>query len=1041
MKKTLKVVTFCFLYSLSVAANTFTDYENWHGAQWIGGNADAIPFHSQYLPVFQLSFSLQLSQECKSAGIIYGANDLRLTDSRKNIYGICNGADSSYIELQFRHDSLHVIRKGYSPKDGKGKLLQSFILPQNIDMTVPHNIVVNSNAGITAIFLDRAEIGKLNVSPTAGGGDYTAFPVVGDVGYDVKGGTVTLKDFEVRNFRSPHNVLAKCKFGEIKGFKITRLPGVGTTALRCRFHVKSKKIKRASIQATARGIYDLYLNKSLIISEKFLNPGASQYNKSHYYQTYDITDLLRKGDNMLGASLGEGWWSGALSYEPGNWNWFGDRQSLLCRLAIEYEDGTKDEIIGSPHDWEYSTDGPIRYGSLFQGEIYDASRSLFDGGKWRKAQIVPLAGVITDEANEGWPLANDYSLLTLLHDNDAGVQVFDTIEARSVREIGTKQYIYDMGYNHAGVPSITFRNLEKGQAVTIRYAEVLYPEHHAYKGRWGHPMMENLRAAMVQDIYIASGDSAETYTPRTTYHGYRYMELTGIERPLPLSDVSSLVLSSVQHFTSGFECSDTLVNKLVDNIRHSTLSNAFSIPTDCPQRNERMGWSGDISVFATAMSYLFDAQAFLGRHTRALRDTRESNGAYSPIAPFGGGFGGPLWQSAGIILPWQLYLQYGDTICLRDNYTAMKEYIAMVTADYINRDDGHFQGTGTWVDLGDWLGPQCRQNEEPLLFDSYLIYELNLMERIANVLDEPEDAAWYATEREKRIQFINDTYVDPAKALIVGQGFGEQATSWAGPLGGQPTGANITAHTSYAVPLALDIFNKTNKPLMAERLHELVTNESMGDDGKLYAPYSLMTGFIGTPWILYALSDNGYAADAYSVLLQRSYPSWLFPVELGATSIWERLNSMTRENGFGTHNSMNSFNHYAFGCVYDWLIQRCAGITPDPDSPGFKHFNISPVVDPTGRMTFARGWYDTRHGRIESNWQIKNGTVYYEFIIPAHTTATLILPDGVRTLTAGKYNCVPASLESVDKSYGGDITQETIRAALGGDCERSRINH
>lgn len=980
---------------------------DWHTAQWIGGGPGAIPFDSRYLPVFQLSFNLSLSEDCNGVGIIYGANDMRLMDRRLNPFGIDNECDSSYVEIYFSSDSVMIYRRGYDAGEIGKKLLKSFHLPPGLSIVDGRDIKVRSCAGFTTVTVDGVEVAHMNVSPTPGGGDYLAFPVVGDIGYSVNGGSATISDFRVENYRSPHNQLANYTFGKVSGQQIVKLPATGAIVLRRKFNVE-KAIESAILYATARGIYDVYVNHALVDANSYLNPGASQYNRSHYFQTYDVTPMLHPGPNFIGTVLGEGWWSGATSFDPANWNWFGDRQSFLGVLSIRYTDGTGEIIITEPEGWEYSTDGPLRYCSLFQGEIYDATRPLFDGGEWHPAAVVELDGSISDKQNGGWPLADNYDEFSLYHDNTSGVRVFDTLSAINVRECSPGEYVYDMGVNHAGVPAITFRKLEKGQTIIIRYAEVLYPEHEDYVENVGKPMFENLRAAMSQDIYIASGAGVETYQPRTTYHGYRYIVLTGVDTPVPPQDVRSKILSSVRDFTSTFECSDTLINRLVENIRNSTLSNVFSIPTDCPQRNERMGWSGDISVFAPALSYLTDARDFLRRHSRALRDTREADGAYSSIAPLGGGFGGPLWQSVGIIVPWRLYLQYADTLSLKENYPYMKDYMSMVLEKYIDSDDGHFRGTGTWIDLGDWLGPQCNQNEEPLLFDSYLVYELDIMSRVARVLGYDDDSEWFADERARRVRFINDTYFSSGQGLIVARGFGSQNIGWAGPEGGQPDGQKIMAHTSYAVPLALGVVDDSNLDGLKNRLVGLVRSTSVGDVGREYPPYSLMTGFIGTPWILYALSDNGYASEAYSILLNRHYPSWLYPVTLGATSVWERLNSMTAEDGFGRNNGMNSFNHYAFGCVYDWLIQRVAGIYPDVESPGFRHFFISPVIDPEGRLTYASATYDSLHGRIESRWRYDraDGTMHYDMVIPRGTTATVTLAPGEAPfeLGAGTYH-------------------------------------
>ena len=423
------------------------------------------------------------------------------------------------------------------------------------------------------------------------------------------------------------------------------------------------------------------------------------------------------------------------------------------------------------------------------------------------------------------------------------------------------------------------------------------------------------------------------------------------------------------------------------------MANLFSIPTDCPQRNERMGWSGDLSVFSPTIAYICNSAQFMRRHFRALRDTQEPDSAFAAIAPVGGGFGGPMWQSVGIVAPYQSYVQYNDVEAIREHYPAMKRYMEMVLRKYIDPVQGYFRGNDSPGDLGDWLGFEVQKNDNTLIFDSYLAYELALMERMAKALGETADAAYFAQQRAKRIDFINTYYIDPTTGETVGTGFGEEHSSFlGGKYGPKRKGVKIDTQTSYAIPLALGIVKEPIKERFTQQLVKTVTRESVGDDGKRYPAYSLMTGFVGTPWITWALSENGRVEEAYRLLTSTGYPSWLYPVTQGATSIWERLNSMTREDGFGGNNSMNSFNHYAFGSVTNWLMQRSLGIARDEDCPGFQHFYLQPLADPTGALQYAKGHYDSPYGRIESGWEMTADGVTYRFVVPANTQATLRLP-------------------------------------------------
>ena len=976
-----------------------TAVADWGGARWIGGGD--IPFYCQYLPVFRIGFSVSLSGgKDGRVGFLYGANDTRLMSNNRNILGMAAERGTSYIEVQLASDSLRLYRVGYKPSDKAGLPLKSFAMPSGFDINRFHDVLIHSAAGHTRIDIDGHEIGHVGINPMGNGGDYIAFPVVGDVGYRLpQGCEATFRNVRIENYRSPNNILCTMDFGTVSGMRLVSPHETGALMLRRDFTVE-KGVRKARLYVTARGIYDFSLNGKRV-GDGFFAPGLTQYNKTHFYQTYDVTSLLREGNNVAGAVLNEGWWSGGFSFDPACWNWFGDRQSLLACLRIWYDDGSCRTVVTSPGEWQSSNSGPIRCGSLFQGEVYDARVGYdgfglegYDAASWAPAKEVCLEGTVSDKPVGDWPLADDYSRFELVPQLGGQVKCFEELTAQAVTEPRPGVFVYDMGQNFAGVPRIVFRGLRRGQKVVMRFAEVLYPDLPAYARNAGMPMLENIRAAMAQDIYISRGDSVEEYIPRSTYHGYRYVELTGIGSPLPVDDVHGMVLSSVDGFTAGYHSSDTLLNRLVTNVRYSTLSNVFSVPTDCPQRNERMGWSGDVSVFVPAMSFLWDADRFVERHVRALRDTQEPDGAFPPIAPGGGGFGGPLWQSAGIVLPWNNYLRYGDTVTVREHYPAMKRYIDMVMERYIDKGDGHFRGSSTWKDLGDWLGPQNRQNDNTLLFDSYLVYELGLMEKMAALLGLDDDARRYAKWRKMRREFINNNYLDSLTSRTVGTGHaGKRVSTWTGYIGSVGRGRPIDTHTSYAVPLALGVIDTVCRQTFADNLARLVVSPSYDDAGKKYPPYSLMTGFVGTPWICYSLSDNGHAAEAYRLLMHTGYPSWLYPVTQGATTIWERLNSFTHEDGFGRNNSMNSFNHYAFGCVFDWLMQRSAGISPDEASPAFHHFFLRPVTDSTGRLTSAAAHYDSMYGRIESGWRIEpDGTTVYKFTVPANTKATLMLP-------------------------------------------------
>lgn len=966
----------------------------WAGARWIGGDEAAMPFYSAYQSVFRICYQVEMERK---AALIYGANDPRLMDANKNILGQQNQKDQSYIKVELAYaDSatLHVYRVGYTEKDRADQPFQSIGVPRLLineaNRKQAHAVEIASNTGRTTLSVDGVKVGDLLLNPMGPSGDYIAFPVLGDMGYEVpQGETARFTQVRVENYRSPRHALATIADATVSGERRIFSPKeIGTVLLRRQFQAKGQP-KKARLYVTARGIYDILLNGQRI-SEDYLNPGMTQYNKTLLYQTFDVTTLIQSGENCWMTQLNEGWWSGNATFETSNWNYFGDRQSLLAKLVLTYADGTTETLVTEPKGWEYSTEGPVRYGSLFQGEVYDAR--IAEPTDWRPAEEVALLDVIPQGRNGMWPATDDYSAFQLVGQMGNPVQENRVITAQRLEEPRKGVYVYDMGQNMPGVPRVTFRNLQPGTKVVMRFAEVKYPKLPAYAGNEEMIMLENIRSAMAQDIYIAKG-GVETYQPRSTYHGYQYVEITGIPQALPVSDVKGVVLSSVEEITAHYETSNPLLNRFFENVKWSSMANLFSIPTDCPQRNERMGWSGDLSVFSPTIAYICNSAQFMRRHFRALRDTQEPDSAFAAIAPVGGGFGGPMWQSVGIVAPYQSYVQYNDVEAIREHYPAMKAYIEMVLRKYIDPVQGHFRGNESPGDLGDWLGFEVQKNDNTLIFDSYLAYELELMERMAKALGETADAAYYAQQRAKRIDFINTYYIDPSTGETVGTGFGEEHSSFmGGKYGPKRKGVKIDTQTSYAIPLALGIVKEPIKERFTEQLVKTVTRESVGDDGKRYPTYSLMTGFVGTPWITWALSENGRVEEAYRLLTSTGYPSWLYPVTQGATSIWERLNSMTLEDGFGGNNSMNSFNHYAFGSVTNWLMQRSLGIARDEEQPGFQHFYLQPLADPTGALQYAKGHYDSPYGRIESGWEVTADGVIYRFVVPANTQATLRLP-------------------------------------------------
>ncbi|MBR0049120.1 MAG: family 78 glycoside hydrolase catalytic domain [Prevotella sp.] len=963
-------------------------------AKWIGSNQYVL--YADYLTQFKISWTVQLDGASERLAVIFGGNDPRLMNRNMNILGVENGRDESYIKLEIDAAAAHlnVWRMGYTTK-GK-ELLRQFEL-QDFDAQGVHAIGADCCLGDVDIMLDGQKLGTVELNPMGKGGDYIAFPQLADIGYEMEAGQrAYIHKIEVRNLRSPFGVLyethASQKIGNKKKAvrKLTSPSHGAMPLLRCQFALKQKAISAATLTATARGIYRAELNGRQVGSEYYA-PGISQYNKTHYYQQYDVTRMLQ-ATNTLYVQLAEGWWAGGMTYSGGNWNYFGDQLAFRAKLTVRYEDGDSTVITTQPDDrWEVCDETKVTYASMFQGEVYD---NTVTAGRWRKASEMALDGHLPTEGGGTQPKVNDYSSFHL-EPATTHVGLYTTLKAVSVGEVRHGVFVYDMGQNMAGFPRITMRKLRKGQRVVMRYAEVLYPDLPEYGDKVGTLMLENIRAAMAQDIYIANGDTCETFTPDMTLHGYRYVEITGIDRPLPVSDVEGMVVSSIDRFTADFECSNPLVNRLWQNIQWSMLANFISMPTDCPQRNERMGWSGDISVFSRTAVNMADVDDFLSKHIQAMRDVQTSDGRFPDIAPVGGGFGGLLWGSAGITVPWECWLQYADRDILARHYETMKAYIDYVDSHYFDAATGLLVQERQWGDLGDWLGLEDGKNDKTLLFEAYYIYDLDILRQTALMLGKEADAKRYGQRMEERKQFFVDTYIDKQTGMTRFSAFYPDRK-----------GEAIDIQGSYVLPLAFNIVTDTLRQKLVERLVTCIERENTTDKGVKCPPYSLMTGFITTAWISRVLSDAGRSDVAYRLLQQEDYPSWLYPVTQGATTIWERLNSYTHTAGFGGNNSMNSFNHYSFGAVGQWLVNRCLGIERDERQPGLQHFILRPEPDPTGKMTYARGHLDTRHGRIESSWQRNpDGTVSYRFVVPEGTSATLVLPDKSPTeLKPGTYN-------------------------------------
>ena len=744
----------------------------------------------------------------------------------------------------------------------------------------------------------------------------------------------------------------------------------------------ARPLKSARLYVTARGIYEFYVNGQRV-SNDYYNPGWTDYRYRIMYNTYDITPLLRQGANGLGAMLGSGWWSDLNIFTSAMVDAYGIRQSLLAKVLLTYEDGTS-EVVVTDGSWRKYDHGPLVRSGFQFGEDYDARKEVdgwseggFDDSAWPAADVLerPAAGVLI-QAYVGLPVQNNI-----------------TLEAISVNEPVKGTFVYDFGQNVIGVPRLEGMKGKSGQVVNLRFGEMIYPERiptdpvapytvETYRKMKGQVYTENYRGALSIDNYIMRGKAeGESYQPVFTDHGFRYVSVTGLDKPLPLSAVKAVVLESIGHTTADYESSDPNVNRLFENILWGQRDNFQAVPTDCPQRDERQGWTGDAQVFARTATYFSPwVDKFYARWLYSMRDDQNLDGSYFNYYPIMGrppyGFthdnpGWMGWMEAGIIVPWQVWQQYGDIRVLHEHWDSMVRYM-----DYLERQ-ANPDGTQVMTGIGDHLA--IERTDIGLTNTAYYAYDAYMMARMAEALGKTREAQRYHALFEKVKKAFVAKYIDADGRTVAPYA----PMRWPG----MPVNPNapkpgeivpVDTQTSYALPL---YFGLLEGELRDKAVAHLVADiEKHGN--------TLTTGFIGTPYLAPVLSSCGRSDVAYTLFEQTQYPSWLYPVLQGATTMWERWNSYTIENGFGDVD-MNSFNHYAYGAIGEWMWSHQLGIQRDEARPAYKHILLQPKVG--GTETFARGGFESPYGRIEAGWEKTAGGYIYRVTVPANTTASLTL--------------------------------------------------
>ena len=725
--------------------------------------------------------------------------------------------------------------------------------------------------------------------------------------------------------------------------------GLPVPMFRKAFSLPGKPVK-ARLHVSAFGELAVSVNGKPASADLFA-PGWTDYRKHVELVTWDVTALLAEGENVLGVMLGEGWYAGNLVI--GHRNQYGASPAFLAQLEVETEDGSR-TVVTSDTTWKYTEQGPIRSADHYQGEVYDARLEMpgwdapgFADKGWKKAFPVP-----------------DLPHAAFCARTNGAIRRQMTLRPVRRTEPQPGRYVFDFGQNMVGRPRLALRG-KPGAAITIRYAEMLNPD--------GTPYTANYRTAKSTDVYVCGGsgaDGAEIFEPQFTFHGFRYVELSGdFAAPPECGDVEGLVIHTDMAKTGAFECSDPLANRLFSNLNWGQIGNYVDVPTDCPQRDERLGWTGDAQVFVRTAAFNRDVAAFFTKWTRDLEDDQFANGAYPDIAPnvLGENAGGRCgWGDAGVICPWTMFLMYGDVGILRARYASMSRWIDYWKSTLSDR--GVVDCKGPWH-YGDWLAVDCPVDENgnprcghaptptDLIATAYYARCTAIMADVAKILGRAADARAFAALRRKAVAAYRREFVTE---------------------GGRVAG---DTQTGYLVTLGFGLVDDpATVARMVDRLVFLI--ESRGT--------SLTTGFLGTPLLCPVLTRFGRADVAYKLFQRKEYPSWYFPIVDGdATTMWERWNSYTSKHGFGDV-GMNSFNHYAYGAIGEWMYSTVGGI--DLAEPGFKKIRFAPV--PGGDIKWARASLATRHGKASIDWKLvgAGGGMTVKLVVPPNTTAVLDLP-------------------------------------------------
>lgn len=711
--------------------------------------------------------------------------------------------------------------------------------------------------------------------------------------------------------------------------------------LRKEFNLK-KKIASARAYVTAHGFYELHLNGQKV-GDEVLTPGWTVYGKRLQYQVYDVTSLLKPGANAIGAFLGDGWYRGTLGWVF-QWAFYGPRLGLLCQIHVRYTNGTEEWIV-SDGTWKAHMDGPIRMNDIYDGETCDAR---LEQPGWDMPGFADVHWLPVQVA--------DYPLNNLLASQGLPVRKIQELPPQRIFRTPKNELVVDFGQNLVGWVRISLQG-PAGTKVTVRHAEVL--------DKAGNFYTENLRKAKCLLEYTLKGGGVEVYEPRFTFMGFRYVSLEGLPGDLKPADITAVVVHSDMPVTGTFECSNPLLNQLQHNIQWGQKGNFVDVPTDCPQRDERLGWTGDAQAFCRTAAFNMGVAPFFTKWAADIAADQRPSGAVPWVIPdvlnkpnsekVGVSAG---WSDVATILPWTMYLHYGDKRLLETQYPSMKAWVEFQHAQ--SGDSLIWKGGSVF---GDWLfyRPAPHDASTPdghtdrdMIATMFFAHSAQLVQQAAEVLGKTDEAMYYKVLHERIKEAFLREYATPAGRLV------------------------SHSQTAYVLALNFGLLPPNLRPAAIQYLTNDIRNRKN----------HLATGFLGTPYLCHVLSSNGQTPLAYELLLQETYPSWLYPVKMGATTIWERWDGIKTDSSFQDP-GMNSFNHYAYGAIGDWMYRVVAGL--EPGAPGYKHIRIQP--HPTDSLSYARASYETMYGTAASGWERRDGQLTVGAAIPANTTATIVLPD------------------------------------------------